>query len=115
MAFLPATIIVVAKNISNDSDNKCCCKKPLVMPSTLVVAKNTSFVSDINCCCKTLVMAATLIVLATLFATALMTATCSNIFFAAKNTFCSNFAFLAATFVVAKNDISCSDIKNVPR
>jgi hypothetical protein len=26
-----------------------------------------------------------------------MAATCSNIFFAAKNTFCSNFAFLAAT------------------
>jgi hypothetical protein len=37
-----------------------------------------------------------------------MAATCSNIFFAAKNTFCSNFAFLAATFVAAKNDISCS-------
>ncbi|KAK2408327.1 hypothetical protein QL285_043846 [Trifolium repens] len=77
------------------------------MPATLIVAKNTSFVSDINCCCKTLVMAATLIVLAKLFATALMAATC-NIFFAAKNTFCSNFAFLAATFVAAKNDISCS-------
>jgi hypothetical protein len=38
-----------------------------------------------------------------------MPATCSNNFFAAKNTFCSNFAFLAATFVAAKNDISCSD------
>jgi hypothetical protein len=108
MAFLPATIIVVEKNMSNDSDNKCCCKKPLVMPSTLVVAKNTSFVSDINCCCKTLVMTATLIVLAKFFATALMAAICSNIFFAAKNTFCSNFAFFAATFVAAKNDISCS-------
>jgi hypothetical protein len=55
-------------------------------------------------------MAATLIVLAKLFATALMAATCSNIFFAAKNTFCSNFAFLAATFVAAKNDISCSGL-----
>jgi hypothetical protein len=44
-------------------------------------------------------MAATLIVLAKLFATALMPATCSNNFFTAKNTFCSNFAFLAATFV----------------
>jgi hypothetical protein len=54
-------------------------------------------------------MAATLIVLAKLFATALMPAACSNNFFAAKNTFSSNFAFLAATFVVAKNDISCSD------
>jgi hypothetical protein len=54
-------------------------------------------------------MVATLIVLAKLFATALMPATCSNNFFAAKNTFCSNFAFLAATFVAAKNDISCSD------
>jgi peptidoglycan/LPS O-acetylase OafA/YrhL len=53
-------------------------------------------------------MAATLIVLAKLFATALMAATCSNNFFAAKNTFCSNFVFLAATFVAAKNDISCS-------
>jgi hypothetical protein len=53
-------------------------------------------------------MAATLIVLAKLFATTLMPATCSNNFFAAKNTFCSNFAFLAATFVAAKNDISCS-------
>ncbi|KAK2454834.1 hypothetical protein QL285_002354 [Trifolium repens] len=55
-------------------------------------------------------MAATLIVLAKLFATALMAATCSNIFFAAKNTFCSNFAFLATTFVAAKNDISCSEM-----
>jgi hypothetical protein len=50
-------------------------------------------------------MAATLIVFAKLFATALMAATCSNNFFAAKNTFCSNFVFLAA----AKNDISCSE------
>ncbi|KAK2388494.1 hypothetical protein QL285_062173 [Trifolium repens] len=78
------------------------------MPATLIVAKNISYVSGINCCCKTLVMAATLIVLAKLFATALMPATCSNNFFAAKNTFCSNFAFLAATYVAAKNDISCS-------
>ncbi|KAK2455352.1 hypothetical protein QL285_002810 [Trifolium repens] len=53
-------------------------------------------------------MTATLIVLAKLFATALMAATCSNIVFDAKNTFCSNFAFLSATFVAAKNDISCS-------
>ncbi|KAK2369230.1 hypothetical protein QL285_082378 [Trifolium repens] len=53
-------------------------------------------------------MAATLIVLAKLFATGLMPATCNNNFFAAKNTFCSNFAFLAVTFVAAKNDISCS-------
>ncbi|KAK2426956.1 hypothetical protein QL285_025575 [Trifolium repens] len=68
------------------------------MPATLIVAKNISYVSDINCCCKTLVMAATLIVLAKLFATALIAATCSNNFFAAKNTFCSNFAFLAATY-----------------
>jgi hypothetical protein len=50
-------------------------------------------------------MAATLIVLAKLFATALMPATCSNNFFAAKNIFCSNFVFFAAT----KNDISCSE------
>jgi hypothetical protein len=42
-----------------------------------------------------------------------MAATCSNIFFAAKNTFCSNFAFFAATFVAAKNDISCSDYKKL--
>jgi hypothetical protein len=48
-------------------------------------------------------MAATLIVLAKLFATALMPATCSNNFFAAKNTFCSNFEFLAVTFVAAKS------------
>ncbi|KAK2454376.1 hypothetical protein QL285_001942 [Trifolium repens] len=54
-------------------------------------------------------MAATLIVLAKLFATALMPATCGNNFFAAKNTFCNNFVFLPATFVAAKNDISCSD------
>ncbi|KAK2374565.1 sulfite exporter TauE/SafE family protein [Trifolium repens] len=40
-------------------------------------------------------MAATLIVLAKLFATALMPTTCSNNFFAAKNTFCDNFAFLS--------------------
>jgi hypothetical protein len=53
-------------------------------------------------------MAATLIVLAKLFATALMPATCNNNFFVAKNTFCSNFAFLTTTFVAAKNDISCS-------
>jgi hypothetical protein len=79
------------------------------MPTTLIVAKNPSFVSDINCCCKILVMAATLIVLGKLFATALMAATCSNIFFVAKNTFCSNFTFLAATFVAAKYDISCSE------
>ncbi|KAK2424389.1 hypothetical protein QL285_034756 [Trifolium repens] len=78
------------------------------MSATLIVDKNTSFVSDINCCCKTPVMAATLIVLAKLFATALMPATCSNNFFVAKNTFYSNFAFLPATFVAAKNDISCS-------
>jgi hypothetical protein len=75
------------------------------MAATLVVAKNTSYGIDINCCCKTLVMAATLIVLAKLFATTLMPATFSNNFFATKNTFCSNFAFLA---VAAKNDISCS-------
>jgi hypothetical protein len=37
-----------------------------------------------------------------------MAATCSNNFFAAKNTCGSNFAFLAATNVAAKNDISCS-------
>jgi hypothetical protein len=37
-------------------------------------------------------MAATLIVLAKLFATTLMPATCSNNFFTAKNTFCSHFA-----------------------
>ena len=55
-------------------------------------------------------MAATLIVLVKLFATALMPATCSNNFFAAKNTFCSNFAFLAATYVAVKNDISCSEM-----
>jgi hypothetical protein len=55
-------------------------------------------------------MAATLIVLAKFFATVLMTATCSNIFFAAKNTFYSNFAFLAATFIAVKNNISCSAI-----
>jgi hypothetical protein len=60
-------------------------------------------------------MAATLIVLAKLFATALMAATCSNNFFAAKNTFCSNFAFLAATFVAAKNDISCSARRNTKK
>ncbi|KAK2434225.1 hypothetical protein QL285_019396 [Trifolium repens] len=82
------------------------------MAATIVVAKNTSYDSDINCCCEILVMAATLIVLAKLFATALLAATCSNIFFAAKNTFCSNFMFLAATFVAAKNDISCSESSN---
>jgi hypothetical protein len=54
-------------------------------------------------------MAATLIVLAKPFATTLMPVTCSSNFFAAKNTFYSNFAFLAATFVAEKNDISCSD------
>jgi hypothetical protein len=53
-------------------------------------------------------MTATLIVLAKLFAMALMPTTCSNNFSAAKNTFCNNFAFLATTFVAAKNDISCS-------
>ncbi|KAK2360226.1 hypothetical protein QL285_085514 [Trifolium repens] len=53
-------------------------------------------------------MTATLIVLAKLFATALMPATCSNNFSAAKFFFCNNFVFLAATFVAAKNDISCS-------
>jgi hypothetical protein len=52
-------------------------------------------------------MAATLIALAKLFPTALMSATCSNSFFAAKNTFYSNFVFLAARFVAAKNNISC--------
>jgi hypothetical protein len=57
-------------------------------------------------------MTATLIVLAKLFATALMAAACSNNFFALKNTFCSNFVFLATTFVAAKNDISCSDTIN---
>jgi hypothetical protein len=51
------------------------------MAATIVVAKNTSYDSDINCCCEILVMSATLIVLAKLFATAPMTATCSNIFF----------------------------------
>jgi hypothetical protein len=45
---------------------------------------------------------------AKLFATALMPATCSNNFFDAKNTFRSNFAFLATTNVAAKNDISYS-------
>jgi hypothetical protein len=54
-------------------------------------------------------MATTLIILAKLFATGLMPTTCSNNFFVAKNTFCSNFAFSAATFIAAKNDISCSD------
>jgi hypothetical protein len=54
-------------------------------------------------------MAATLIVLAKLFATALMPAICSNNFFAAKNTFCSNFAFYVTIFVAAKNDIFCSE------
>jgi hypothetical protein len=53
-------------------------------------------------------MAATLIVLAKLFAATLMPATCSNNFLAAKNTFYSNFAFLTTTFVAAKNDISCN-------
>jgi hypothetical protein len=38
-----------------------------------------------------------------------MPATCSNNFFAAKNTFCSNSVFLETTFVTAKNDISDSD------
>jgi hypothetical protein len=80
------------------------------MSATLIVAKNIIYVSDINCCCKTL-MAATLIILAKLFATVLMPATCSNNFFATKCTFCSNFAFLATTFVAAKNNISCSYIK----
>jgi hypothetical protein len=36
--------------------------------------------------------------------------TCSNIFFATKNSFCSNFAFFSATFVATKNDISCSGV-----
>ncbi|KAK2430827.1 Polynucleotidyl transferase, ribonuclease H superfamily protein [Trifolium repens] len=57
-------------------------------------------------------MAATLIFLAKLLATALMPTTCNNMqqqFFATKNTFCNNFAFLVATFVAAKNDISCSE------
>jgi hypothetical protein len=53
-------------------------------------------------------MAATLIVLAKLFATAFMPATCNNNFFAAKNTFCNKFAFLATKFFPAKNDICCS-------
>jgi hypothetical protein len=44
-------------------------------------------------------MAATLIVLAKLFTTALMPATYSNNFFDAKNTFCSNFTFFAATYL----------------
>jgi hypothetical protein len=57
-------------------------------------------------------MTKTLIFLAKLFTTALMPATCSNNFFAAKNIFCSNFVFLATTFVAAKNDISCSDTIN---
>jgi hypothetical protein len=46
-------------------------------------------------------MEATLIVLAQLFATALMPTVYSDSCFAAKNTYCSNFAFLAATFVAA--------------
>ena len=46
-------------------------------------------------------MVATLIVLAQLFAMALMPTVYSDNFFAAKNTYCSNFAFLAATFVAA--------------
>jgi hypothetical protein len=66
------------------------------MLATLIGAKNISYVSDINCCCKTLVMAAILIVLAKLFATALMPVICSNNFFAAKNTFYSNLAFLVS-------------------
>jgi hypothetical protein len=60
----------------------------------------------------TLIVIAKLIVLAKLFATALMPATCSNNFFAAKNIFCSNFAFFAATYVAAKNDISCSEVSS---
>jgi hypothetical protein len=51
-------------------------------------------------------MAAILIVLAKLFTTALMPATCNNNFFTAKNIICSNFV---ATFVAAKNKISSSD------
>jgi hypothetical protein len=50
-------------------------------------------------------MAAILIVVVKLFATALMPTTCNNNFFSVKNTFCSNFAFLAATFVAVKNGI----------
>jgi hypothetical protein len=57
------------------------------MSTTLIVAKNIIYISNINCCCKTLVMAATLIVLAKLFAMVLMPATCSNNFFAVKKYF----------------------------
>ena len=48
-----------------------------------------------------LVMEATLIVLTQLFATALMPMVYSDNCFVPKNTYCSNFAFLAATLFAA--------------
>jgi hypothetical protein len=54
-------------------------------------------------------MTTTLIFFAKLFRNGTYVSDMQQQFFAAKNTFCSNFVFLAPTFVAVKNDISCSE------